>query len=139
MNNDYINISSIETHFEQVLSKNVCQRCYAGTLPSTLTEKTDDYVVIDAGAGIRDLHAYGSGIVNIFLYAMPSGNGIKNVAVLQQLEKAMNKAIRKNMFDSEYYSVADTYAYEDTGFDSTYGMHYVVKAVYLTILGYSDK
>ena len=138
MNNDYINISSIETHFDKVIRKHVCKQSFAGTLPSTLDENTQDYVVIDAGAGISDFNAYGSGLINIFLYAQPIGNGQKNVATLSKLEKAMNKCIKENKFDSKYYSVADIYAYEDTGYDSTYNMHYVIKAVYLTILGYSE-
>lgn len=133
MRNDFINISSIETHFDKVIRKNVCKQSYAGTLPSTLDEDTQDYVVIDAGTGISDLHAYGSGIINIFLYAQPIGNGMKNVAALSKMEKAFNKCIRENKFDSEHYTVADIYAYEDTGYDSTYNMHYVIKAVYLTI------
>lgn len=138
MNNDYINISAIETHFDKVIRKHVCKQSYAGTLPSTLDENTQEYVVIDAGAGISDFHAYGSGIINIFLYAQPIGNGMKNVAVLSKMEKAMNKCLRENKFDSKFYSVANEEAYGDTGYDSTYNMHYVIKAVHLTILGYSE-
>lgn len=139
MRNDYINISSIETHFDKVIRANVCKQSYAGTLPSTLSEEVEDYVVIDAGAGISDFHAYGSGIINIFLYAQPIGNGMKNVATLSKLEKAFNKCIRMNKFDNEHYTVADNYAYEDTGYDSTYNMHYVIKAVYLTIFSCPDE
>lgn len=138
MNNDYINISSIETHFDKVIRANVCKQSYAGTLPSTLSEDIDDYVVIDAGAGINDFHAYGSGIINIFLYAQPIGNGMKNVAQLSKMEKALNMCLRENLFDSKYYSVANEEAYGDTGYDSTYNMHYIIKAVYLTVLGYDD-
>lgn len=134
MNNDYINISSIETHFDNVIrANNIGALCYPCTLPSTLAPDVENYVVIDAGIGISDLHAYGTGIVNIFLYAQPVGNGMKNVAVLSKMEKAFNECIRENRFDNEHYTVADIYAYEDTGYNSTYNMHYVIKAVYLTI------
>ena len=131
MTNDYINISSIETHLESVLRKNVCGRCYVGTLPSTLTEGALDMVVIDV-ANTQDLHAYGSGIVNIYLYAQPI-NGLKNVATLSKLEKAFKKCLDNDLFDSEHYVVPREFYYQDDGYDTTYNMHFIIKAIHLTI------
>lgn len=133
MINDYINISKIETHLCSVLRKNVCARCYAGTLPSTLKDKMDTYVVIDCGGSISDLHAYGKGAVNIYLYARPNGVS-KNVAELSKMESKFMKALREDKFDSEHYRVARDLMYQDTGYDSTYGMHFIIKAIHLTIL-----
>lgn len=134
MRNDFFNISSIETHLDKVIRKNICKQCYAGTLPATLAEDVKSYVVIDCGNAIRDLNAYGSGIVNIFLYAQPIGNGAKNVAALSKLEKAFSKAMREDLFDSEHYSVAREVVYQDSDYDNTYNMHFIIKAIQLTIL-----
>lgn len=134
MKNDYINISSIETHLDKVIRKAICKQNYAGTLPATLSEKRTSYVVIDCGNAIHDLHAYGNGIVNIFLYAKPIGNGAKNVAALSKLEKAFNEVMMNDGFDSEHYTVARELAYQDSGYDNTYNMHYIIKAIQLIII-----
>lgn len=132
MYNDNINISSIETHLEGVIRRKVCKQCYAGTLPSTLKENVMSMVVIDCGNTIRDYHAYGYGTVNIYLYALPV-NGQKNVAALSKLEKAFGKALRDDMFDNESYSVARETLLGGTGYDTTYNMHFIIKAIQLTI------
>ena len=132
MINDYINISAIETHLDTVIRAKVLKQCYAGTLPSTLKEDVKKYVVIDCGNAINDLHAYGKGIINIYLYAKPSA-GTKNVYALSKMEADFMKALREDAFDDEHYSVARELAYQDTGYDSTYGMHFIIKAIHLII------
>ena len=132
MINDYINISAIETHLDSVLRGIGLKNVYAGTLPSTLKENVESYVVIDCGSSISDLHAYGRGIVNIFLYARPT-NGMKNVPALSKMEKTFMAALREDKFDNENYSVARELAYQDTGYDSTYNMHFIIKAIHLII------
>lgn len=133
MYNDNINISSIETHLDSVIRKRVCKYCYAGTLPSTLKDSVMSMVVIDCGNTIRDYHAYGYGTVNIYLYAQPV-NGQKNVAALSKLEKSFGKALRDDMFDNENYSVARETLLSGTGYDTTYNMHFIIKAIQLTII-----
>lgn len=132
MINDYINISAIETHLDKVIRKSVSKSCYAGRLPSTLTEGTMEYVVIDCAAAIHDLHAYGKGIVNIYLYAQPI-NGLKNVATMSKLEKAFSKALKNDAFDSEHYSVAREVAYTRQDYDSSYNMDFTIKAIQIII------
>lgn len=134
MRNDYINISSIETHLDKVIRKHISKNCYAATLPSTLTDTIQTYVVIDCNNAINDLSAYGRGIVLIYLYAQPTANGAKNVAALSKLEKAFNKAMMSDVFDSEHYSVPRELVYTDTNFDTTYKMHFIVKAIRLIII-----
>lgn len=131
MTNDYINISSIETHLISVIEKNVCPTCYAGTLGATLTQDVMKMVVIDCG-NTKDLHAYGKGIVNIYLYAQPI-NGIKNISALSELEKKFKKALDSDAFDSEYYAVPREFYYQDDGYDTTYNMHFIIKAIHLII------
>lgn len=132
MYNDNINISAIETHLDTVIRRNVCKRCYAGTLPATLQQDADTMVVIDCGNTIRDYHAYGYGSVNIYLYAQPKA-GQKNVSALSRLEKAFGKALREDKFDSDNYSVARETLLSGTGYDTTYNMHFIIKAIRLTI------
>lgn len=133
MNNDNLNISSIETHLDKVIRKRVSKNCYAGTLPSTLTEGAMSYVVIESVNALHDYTAYGSGIINIYLYAQPI-KGMKNVAELSKLEKAFNKALQEDAFDNENYKVAREVAYTNTNYDNTYNMHFIIKAIRLTIL-----
>lgn len=133
MINDNINISSIETHLDNVIRKEVCAKCYAGTLPATLSENVMKMVVIDCGNTIRDYHAYGYGTVNIYLYARPNA-GQKNVYDLSILEKKLGKALREDKFDNENYSVSRHTLLSGTGYDTTYNMHFVIKAIQLTIL-----
>lgn len=133
MNNDYINISSILTHLNSVIEKEVCSRCYVGTLKSTLVQGAKDMVVIDCGNTIRDYHAYGKGVINIYMYAQPT-NGLMNVQVLSELEKKFLKAMRENKFDTEYYSVPNEIMLSGQGYDTTYNMHYYIKAIRILII-----
>lgn len=133
MNNDYINISSILTHLDAVIKKNVCARCYAGTLPETLKENVDTMVVVDCGNTIRDYHAYGKGTVNIYLYARPTARKM-NISALSRLEKGFSKAMRENKFDNEYYKVPNEVLLSGQGYDTTYNMHYIIKAIQLLII-----
>ncbi|MBD5381943.1 hypothetical protein [Clavibacter sp.] len=130
MNNN-INISSIETHFDSVIRKHICKRCYAGTLPSTLKAEDESMVVIDCGS-VSDFDSYGKGLINLYLYAQPT-NGLKNVPALSRLEKALNEALENNAFDSENYTVARNFLYQDDGYDTTYNMHFIIKAIQLII------
>ena len=134
MTSDAIHISKILTHLDTVIRKNVCKQCYAATLPSTLSEKIDSYVVIDSANALYDYAAYGKVIINIFLYVRPIANGQMNVAALSKLEAAFDNALQGDMFDNENYKVAREVAYSNTGYDNTYGMHYKIEAIRLTII-----
>lgn len=133
MNNDHINITSILTHLDTVVKKNVCARCYAGTLPETLTEDVETMVVIDCGNSVRDYHAYGRGTVNIYMYARPIARKM-NIFALSRLEKNLSKALRENKFDTEYYSVPNEVMLSGQGYDTTYNMHYLIKAIRILII-----
>ena len=133
MRSDNINISNILTHLDKVIRKNVCTRCYAGTLPATLQEGAMDMVVIDCGNTITDLCAYGKGTINIYMYAQPI-NGQMNVPALSKLEKKFLTAIRENKFDSENYFVPNEIMLSGQGYDTTYNMHYLIKAIQITII-----
>lgn len=132
MYNDNINISSILTHFESVVRKEVTKYCYAGTLPATLKEGVKSMVVIDCGNTVRDFNAYGEGTISFNLYAQPV-NGMMNVAALSKLEKALRKALYEDKFDNENYEVSREIFLGGEGYDTTYNMHYYIKSVYFKI------
>lgn len=134
MKGNYHNISAIETHLDSVIRKHISKNCYATTLPSTLSDNVKSYVVIDCATAIKDFNAYSSGIVNIYLYAQPTGKGAKNVAELSKLEKAFNDVLNGDLFDDEHYTVERETVYSNTDYDSTYKMHFIIKAIYLKVL-----
>ena len=51
-----------------------------------------------------------------------------------KLETAFDNALQGDMFDNENYKVAREVAYSNTGYDNTYGMHYKIEAIRLTII-----
>ena len=132
MNNDSIHISSILTHFDKVVRKEVCKNCYAGTLPSTLQPNVKDMVVITCGNSVVDKNAYGRGTIFFYLYAQPV-NGQMNVPALSKLEKSLYKALSSDKFDSDNYIVSREINLGGEGYDTTYNMHYLIKAIQFTI------
>lgn len=101
MNKDNINISKIETYLNSIIDNKVSENTYAGTLPDTIKSEWSDMVLIDCDTAIQDLDAYGSGVVLIWLYTKPRGDGAKNTALMSQLERKLNEVI-ENANDSTY-------------------------------------
>lgn len=101
MYKDNINISKIETYLHSIIDNTVSDNTYVGTPPETFKEAWTDVCVIDAGAEIRDMDAYGKGVVLVWLYARPLANGAKNVAKMSELETKLNEVI-KNAHNSTY-------------------------------------
>jgi hypothetical protein len=88
-----INISKIETYLYSIIDNIVSENTYVGTPPETLKESWVDMCVIDAGSDIRDMNAYGKGVVLVWLYARPLANGAKNVAKMSEMETKLNEVI----------------------------------------------
>lgn len=101
MRKDNINISEIETYLHSIIDNVVSDNTYVGTPPETLKESWNDICVIDVGPSIRDMDAYGKGVVLVWLYARPLANGAKNVAKMSELETKLNEVI-KNAHDRTY-------------------------------------
>lgn len=97
MDSNNLNISSIESFFEVLLDKKVTSNLFFTNLPNTIDSSWADLVVVDCANSIQDLDAFGRGSVLIWLYAKPLSSGRKNVAVLNKLEIALNKAIKSNI------------------------------------------
>lgn len=101
MNKDNINISKIETYLNSIIDNVVSQNTYAGTLPDVTKSDWTDMVLIDCNSAIQDMNAYGRGVVRIWLYTKPRGDGAKNTALMSQMERKLNEVIG-NASDSTY-------------------------------------
>jgi hypothetical protein len=128
-------ISEIEDHLyrklKAVSDSVVFTDVYAGTLPSTLTKGVDNFVLIDCENAIYGNGAYSKGTIGIYLYALPSGK-VKNVDTLYLMEQAYDKFLDNNDGDDEEeYHFAELY--RKSGYDSSYGMHYVFSAINLIV------
>lgn len=101
MNKDDLNVSKIESYLYSIIDSAVSENTYASAPPETIKESWTDMCVIDVGSNIKDMDAYGKGVVLIWLYARPLANGAKNVAKMSELETKLNEVI-KNAHNSTY-------------------------------------
>ena len=127
--NDNLNISSIEIYLDKIIKGKVSKTVYAGTLPNAISDDTKYLVLIDCGNAVKDLSAYGKGIINVYLYAHPTANGRKNVAQLSKMEKAMN-AVLDGANDDRYIL---TQLYKATDYDSAINWHFIIVALNIII------
>lgn len=97
MDSNKLNISSIESFFQELLDKKVTSNLFFTTLPNNINSSWSEIVVVDCANSIQDLDAFGRGSVLVWLYAKPLSSGRKNVAVLNKLEIALNEAIKSNI------------------------------------------
>jgi hypothetical protein len=93
MNKANINVSKIESYLYSILDDKVSANTYAGTLPDTIQTEWKDMCLVDVSTSIRDMDAYGEGVVLVWLYARPLANGAKNVAKMSELENKLNEVI----------------------------------------------
>jgi hypothetical protein len=96
-----LNITKIETYLHSIFDNVVSDNTYVGTPPETLKESWSDMCVIDTGGSIKDMNAYGKGVVFVWLYARPLANGAKNVAKMSEMETKLNEVI-ESAHDSTY-------------------------------------
>lgn len=97
-----LNISKIETYLYSIVDNKVSANTYVGSLPDTTESSWEDMCLIDLGVPLKDLDAYGEGVVLVWLYARPLANGAKNVAKMSELESKLNEVI-KGANDSAYH------------------------------------
>lgn len=95
MNKANINISKIESYLYSIIDNKVSDNTYAGTLPDTIQTEWKDMCLVDVSTSIRDMDAYGEGVVLVWLYARPLANGAKNVAKMSELESKLNEVIEE--------------------------------------------
>lgn len=114
MNKENINISKIETYLNSLIDNVVSDNTYAGTLPDTIQSSWTDMVLIDCATAIKDMDAYGQGVVLIWLYTKPRGDGAKNTALMSQLERKLNEVIANASSSTYQINRRDTFSDYDT-------------------------
>lgn len=130
MDKNLINISKIETFFNDLLDDEVSKNTFFTDLPPTIKQEWNDIVVVDCANAISDLNGCGKGTVLIFLYAKPFSSGMKNVARMSILEQKLNERIAAN--DSKNYIInrANTY----TDYDEERNLHCNIVVLNLMIV-----
>lgn len=129
MTEQWAYISYIEDFFYTLFASKEFGSVYVGSkMPDTLPKSLKRLTLVDIG-NVRDLHGYGTGIVNVFLFSKPDGNGQKNVPAMVKMEDALMKAIKSNRH--EHYVVSRGDANSD--YDSKSDMHCNIINVNLTI------
>ena len=99
-------ISSIETFFDSLLrgKDKLTENLFFNELPIDIAKDWETFAVIDCGNPLRDNDAYAVGTVLVLLYAKQNVYGIKNVKVLQAMEKTLNELVQAN--SDPYYHVS---------------------------------
>lgn len=119
MDKQYLNISKIESYLYSIVNKKVSSHTFVGTPPEIIREDWQDICVIDVGSNIRDMDAYGAGVVLVWLYARPLANGAKNVAKMSELENKLNEVIAQAHNSAYHINRRATYS----DYDSTRKWH----------------
>lgn len=114
MDKNKLNISNIETFLIDLIWKKVSDNVFLGALPSAIESEWKDMVVIDCASAIEDMNAYGYGDVNIFLYAKPKRDGVKNKDLLGEMEEMLNLCISESSDSIYKIHRGRTYADYDT-------------------------
>ena len=114
MNKANINISKIESYLYSIIDEKVSANTYAGTLPDTIQTEWKDMCLVDVSTSIRDMDAYGEGVVLVWLYARPLASGAKNVAQMAAMESKLNEVIKGAHSSTYQLTRRNTYSDYDT-------------------------
>ena len=127
---DNLNVSKIETYLYSIIDNEVSANTYVGTLPDTIKSDWTDMCLIDVSSQIRDMDAYGRGVVLVWLYARPLTSGAKNVAQMSVLESKLNEVIEQA--NDSIYRINRRNTYTD--YDSVRKWHCNIVELNITIL-----
>lgn len=127
---DNLNVSKIETYLYSIIDNEVSANTYVGTLPDTIKSDWTNMCLIDVSSQIRDMDAYGRGVVLVWLYARPLASGAKNVAQMSVLESKLNEVIEQA--NDSIYRINRRNTYTD--YDSVRKWHCNIVELNITIL-----
>lgn len=130
MDKNLMNISQIETFFNDLLTGKLSDNTFFTFFPPVISQEWEEMVLIDIPNAIRDLNAYGNGIVLIYLYAKPFPNGKKPVPKLSKMEKKLNELIESSM--DPHYVISRLNTYSD--YDEHRNMFCNIVEINLTII-----
>lgn len=126
---DSLNVSKIETYLYSIIDNAVSANTYVGTLPDTIKGDWADMCLIDVSSQVRDMDAYGRGVVLVWLYARPLASGAKNVAQMSVLESKLNEVIEQANDSTYRINRRNTY----TDYDSVRKWHCNIVELNITI------
>ena len=130
MTGKWLNISYIEDFFYTLFQNKALGEVNVGSkLPDTLSKAATRMTLVDCG-NMRDLDAYGSGVVLVYLFSKSDGNGKKSVPTMAEMEETVRLLVEKSRH--EHYVISRGATYSD--YDSNYDMHYNVVEINLTII-----
>ena len=109
-----MSISKIETYLHGIIDNIVSEHTFVGGLPETIDREWTDMCLIDCGAAIADMNAYGRGVVLVWLYARPLASGAKNVAQMAKMESKLNEVIAGATSRTYQINRRNTYTDYDT-------------------------
>ncbi|MBQ0073128.1 MAG: hypothetical protein KBT34_02915 [Prevotella sp.] len=130
MTQKWLNISYIEDFFYTLFQNKALGEVNVGDkLPDTLSKNVSRMTLISCG-NMRDLHAYGSGSVLVFLFCKSDGKGKKNVPAMAEMEETVRQLV--DACRHEHYNIERGSTY--TNYDSNYDMHCNIVQVNITII-----
>lgn len=130
MDKNKLNISNIETFLIDLIWKSVSDNVFLGALPSAIESEWQDMVVIDCASAIEDMNAYGFGYVNVFLYAKPKRDGVKNKDLLGEMEEMLNLCISES--SNSVYGISRGRVYSD--YDTDRQLHCNIVQLKLVVI-----
>lgn len=119
MDKSKLNISKIEGVLSDMIGTRLSENVYLTALPSNIEESWNDIVVIDLSTEIQDKGAYGSGNVNIIMYAKPMAGDQKDITIMSKMETELNNIITES--GNGNYRLVRRSNYTD--YDSTRNLH----------------
>lgn len=129
MDKSKLNISKIEGVLSDMIGTRLSKNVFLTALPDNIEETWEDIVVIDLSTEIQDKGAYGSGNVNIIMYAKPFSDGQKKISTMSKMETELNNIITES--EKSSYRLVRRSSYTD--YDSTRNLHMNVWIINLLI------
>ena len=130
MDRNYINISSIESFFYDLLFEKVSPYVFFTSIPIDMKQEWENFCVVDIPNDVVDKHAYGSGSVLIYLYTQSLAGGEKNIGEFDKMNISLREAIESN--NNPHYSV--TWDASFTDFDNSVKLYCNIIKVDLLIV-----
>ena len=130
MTGKWLDISYIEDFFYTLFQNKALGEVNVGAkLPDTLSKSVTRMTLIDCGS-MRDLDAYGSGVVLVYLFTKSDGNGKKNVPAMAEMEETIRLLVENCRHDHYNINRGSTY----TDYNSNYDMHCNIVEINTTII-----
>lgn len=126
---DRFTTSSVETFFDSLLRGRLTDNLFYNSLPTNIRKRWKECAVVDVANPMRDYDSHMVGTVLVFLYAKQNDYGIKNVKVLQEQERKLNRLIEESR--DEHYHISRRGSYSN--YDAVNDIYYNVVQINLIV------